>query len=127
MQSVIRSTSATLIGYIETPDKDAAAREGPDRNPPRPVASKAKKIGKVCFACLYFGISQATNKQFIPQPDAVRIDDVALAISGNLPNLTVAILPHHPDWSRSIRWPQLKTATTTVLLAGSAVGSQATS
>ena len=39
-----------------------------------------------------FGITQTTDKEFIPEPDAIGVDDIALAILGNLPNVTVTII-----------------------------------
>jgi hypothetical protein len=63
VQSAIRSTPATLIDCVEAPNKDAASREAPHRNPSCPVASEAKEIGKICFARLNFGITQTTDKE----------------------------------------------------------------
>jgi len=70
--SAIRFALVRLIGYVEAPDEESASREAPHRNPSCPVASEAKEISKVCFARLNFGLSQTTDKEFIPEPDAMR-------------------------------------------------------
>src|SRR5262245_45404320 len=49
--------------------------------------SRADEIAERSFACPKSCVGQATAEKFVPQPHAIRVDDVGFTIVGNLRDL----------------------------------------
>jgi len=56
------------------------------------VAPRLHEIGKVSLARLKFGMGQPPTKEFVPEPYPIGVENVALAVLGNLPDVPVAVV-----------------------------------
>ena len=56
------------------------------------ITPRLHEIGKVSLARLKFGMGQPSAKQFMPEPHPIGVENVALAVLGNLPDVPVAVV-----------------------------------
>ena len=56
------------------------------------ITTSLHEIGKVSLAYLKFGIGQPSAKQFIAEPHPIGVENVALAVLGDLPDVSVAVV-----------------------------------
>jgi len=74
------------------PAPQAWGRSGLDRQVQLGVTAHPHKVDQVRFARLKLSIGQPSAKQFMPEPHPIGVENVALAVLGNLPDVPVAVV-----------------------------------